>query len=159
MLLNRDNFAQYQLEHNFEHKQEGQSREVLSKVRNAVESSKSFFQQALADLDDWYRIVARDGTDGIGMPITPSEMQTLMNYMLKQCDYFSHVGFSTQLGLLGSLAVSEVGGEMVPKPKFKTKAEGRGSKYKKHVVVTEDKAWELRFSTIRQEDYFPDPNG
>lgn len=159
MLLNRDNFAQYQLEHNFDHKTEGQSREVLSKVRNATESSKAFFQQALADLDDWYRIISRDGTDGTGMLITPAEMQTLMNYMLKRCDYFSHVGFSTQLGLLGSLAVSEVGGEMCPKPKFKTKSEGKGRSYKKHVVVVDDKAWELRFHTIRQEDYYPDPNG
>lgn len=158
MILNRDNFASYQLEHNFEHKAEGQSREVLSKVRNATESSKSFFQQALSDLDDWYRIVARDGTDGTGMLIKPDEMQMLMNYMLKQCDYFSHVGFSTQLGLLGSLAISKVGGEMIPKPKFKTKSEGKGRTYKKHVVVTDDKAWELRFDTIRQEDYYPDPN-
>ncbi len=159
MDLNRDNFAMYQLEHNFEHKIEGQSQEVLSKVRDAVESSKSFFQQALADLDDWYRITARDGTEGVGMLVTPDEMQKVMNYMLKRCDYFAHVGNSTQLGLLGSLAVSKVGGELIPKPKFKTKAEGRGSKYKKHVVVTEDKTWELRYFSKRQEDYYPDPTG
>lgn len=159
MILNRDNFAMYQLEHSFEHKQEGQSREVLSKVRNAVESIKAFFQQALADLDDWFRITARDGTDGVGGLITPDEMQKVMNYMLKQADYFAHVGFSIQTGLLGSLSVSEVTGELVPKPKFKTRKEGKGSTYKKHVVVTDDKAWELRFMTIRQEDYYPDPNG
>lgn len=159
MNLNRDNFAMYQLEHNFEHKMDGQSKEVLSKVRNAVESSKAFFQQALADLDDWYRIVSRDGTEGIGMPIRPEEMQKLMNYMLKRCDYFSHVGEQTQLGLLGSLAVSKVGGEMVPKPKFKTKAQGKGAKYEKHVVVSDDKTWELRYGSKRQEDYYPDPTG
>ena len=158
MNLNRDNFLEYQLEHNFDHKQEGQSREVLSKVRNATESSKAFFQQALSDLDDWFRVIARDGTDGIGMPITPAEMQMLMNYMLKKADYFSHVGFVTQLGLLGSLAVSKVGGKMVPRPKFKTRTEGKGRTYKKHVVVTDDKTWELDFSTIRQENYYPDPN-
>lgn len=158
MLLNRDNFSMYQLEHNFAHKVEGQSREVLSKVRNATESSKSFFQQALSDLDDWFRTVARDGTDGIGMLITPDEMQTMMKYMLKQADYYSHVGYLTQLGLLGSLAISEVCGKMVPKPKFKVKSEGKGRTYKKNVVVTDDKAWELRFDTIRQEDAYPDPN-
>jgi len=159
MDLNRDNFASYQLDHNFEHKTEGQSKEVLSKVRNATESSKAFFQQALSDLDDWYRIVARDGGDAVGAAITPAEMQKLMNYMLKQCDYFSHVGFSVQLGLLGSLAISKVTGEMIPRPKFKTKSEGKGRSYKKNVVVSDDKAWELRFHTVRQEDYFPDPNG
>lgn len=158
MLLNRDNFSMYQLEQNFDHKKEGQSREVLSKVRNAVESSKSFFQQALADLDDWFRITASDGTDGIGMPITPNEMQRMLKYMLKKAGYYTHVGNQVQLGMLGALSVSEVGGELVPKPKFKTKAEGRGSRYRKIVVVSDDKAWELRFYNIRQEDYYPDPN-
>lgn len=159
MRLNDDNFNMYHLQHNFDHKVVGQSREVLSKVRNAVESSKAFFQQALSDLDDWYRITTRDGTDGTGMLITPAEMQTLQNYMLKQCDYFSHVGAQTQLGLLGSLAISEVSGEMISKPKFKTKGEGKGAKYKKHVVVDDEKTWELRYSDIRQEDYYPDPTG
>jgi hypothetical protein len=160
MRLNQDNYDMYHLQHNFDHKLPGQSREVLSKVRNAVESSKAFFQQALADLDDWYRITARTGDDeGTGMPVTPQEMQKLQNHMLKRCDYFSHVGAQTQLGLLGSLAVSEVGGQLISKPKFKTKAEGRGSKYKKHVVVSDDKSWELKYSDIRQEDYYPDPTG
>lgn len=159
MNLNRDNYAMYQLEHNFEHKMPGQSKEVLSKVRNATESSKAFFQQALADLDDWFRIAATDGTDGDGMLVKPIECQKILNYMLKRADYFSHVGASTQSGLLGSLAVSKVFGVLVPKPKFKTKGEGKGSKYKKHVVVTDDKTWELRFSDIRQENYYPDPTG
>lgn len=159
MLLNRDNYAMYQLEHNFAHKIEGQSREVLSKTRNATESSKAFFQQALADLDDWFRITARDGTDGTAMPIRPAEAQKMLGYMLKKADYFSHVGASTQSGLLGSLAISEVGGVMLPKPKFKTKAEGRGKAYKKHVVVSDEKTWELRFHNVRQEDYYPDPTG
>lgn len=159
MNFNRDNFASYQLEHDFSHKQEGQSREVLSKVRNAVESQKTIFQQALADLDDWYRIVASDGTEGIGMLIKPNEMQTLMNYMLRKADYFTHVGNQTQLGLLGSVSISKVGGKMVPKPKFKTKTEGKGRTYKKVVTVTDDKVWQLHFDDIRQEDYYPDPNG
>jgi hypothetical protein len=159
MALNRDNYAMYQLEHDFSHKLEGQSKEVLSKVRNAVESSKSFFQQALADLDDWFRITATDDTDGDAMLVKPAEMQKLLNYMLKKADYFSHVGASTQSGLLGSLAVSKVDGTLIPKPKFKTKAEGKGRAYKKHVVVSDDKTWELRFHNIRQENYYPDPSG
>lgn len=159
MDLNRDNYAMYQLEHDFSHKMQGQSKEVLSKTRNATESSKAFFQQALADLDDWYRITARDGSDGSGMLIRPEEMQKMLNYQMSRADYFSHVGASTQSGLLGSLAISKVRGELVPKPKFKTKSEGRGRGYKKHVVVEDDKTWELRFDNIRQEDYYPDPHG
>lgn len=159
MALNKDNYAMYQLEHSFAHKKEGQSKEVLSKTRNATESNKSFFQQALADLDDWYRIEATDGSKGDSLLVKPEEMQAVLNYMLGKADYFSHVGASTQSGLLGSLAISKVHGCMVPKPKFKTRAEGRGSKYKKHVVVSDDKTWELKFDNIRQEEWYPDATG
>lgn len=159
MNLNRDNYAMYQLEHDFSHKMKGQSKEVLSKVRNATESSKSFFQQALADLGDWYRITARDGSDGEGMVVKPEEMRMLMNYMLGRANYFSHVGASTQSGLLGSLAISRVSGVLIPKPKFKLKKEGKGARYKQTVIVSDDQTWELRFNDIRQEDYFPDPTG
>jgi hypothetical protein len=159
MLLNRDNFSMFQLEHSFEHKKEGQSREVLSKVRNAVESSKSFFQQALADIDDWFKItMLNPEDDGTGSPITPDEMKQMLKYMLKRAKYYGHVGNQVQLGLLGSLSISEIGGELVAKPKFKTKGEGKGSRYRKVVQVSDDKVWELRFYDIRQEDYYPDPN-
>src|SRR5581483_7048819 len=47
----------------------------------------------------------------------------------------------------------------IPRPRFRTRSEGKGFKYKKHVVVKDEKSWELRFTTIRQEDYYPDPNG
>lgn len=161
MELNRANYDQYQLKHDFSHKAKGQSTEVLSKVRNATESSKAFFQQALADLDDWFRVTSRSEYDpgGDGMPIKPEEMQCLLKYFLKQADYFSHVGASVQSGLLGSLSISKVHGVMVPKPKFKTKSEGKGARYKKHVVVSDDKTWELRLANIRQEDYYPDATG
>lgn len=155
MDLNRDNYAMYQMEHNFEHKQPGQSREVLSKTRSATESSKSFFQQALADLDDWFRIEASDGTDGSAMPVTPAEMQKLLGYFLKRADYFSHVGASTQSGLLGSLAISRVGGKLICRPKFVARGSGKGTRYKKHVYASDEKTWELRFDNIRQEDYYP----
>lgn len=159
MDLNKDNFAMYQLEHDFTHKMEGQSKEILSKVRNATEQIKSFFQQALADLDDWWRITASQGGDGDEMMIQPAEMEKLLNFMLKRADYFGHVGNSCQLGLLGSLSVSKVRGEMVPKPKFTVRKEGRGKAYKKNVVMIEDKSWELRFDDMRQENWYPDPTG
>lgn len=159
MALNKENYSMYHLEHDFSHKKKGQSREILSKTRNAVESSKSFFQQALADLDDWFRITTLDGQSENQMEVRPEEMQKLLNFMLKRADYFSHVGASTQSGLLGSVAISKVRGELVPKPKFITKAKGRGGSYKKHVVVIENKTWELRFDDIRQEDFYPDSTG
>ena len=160
MDLNKANFDMYQLKHDFSHKKKGQSKEVLSKTRNATEQIKANFQQALADLDDWFRVTARDGSDGEAMLITPAEGQKVLGYMLKRADYFSHVGNSVQSGLLGSLAVSKVRGELIPKPRFRVKGNGKkGAAYKKNVEMIEDKTWELRFDIIRQENYYPDPSG
>lgn len=159
MDLNRANYSMYQMEYDFSHKTHGQSKEILSKTRNATEEIKSFFQQALADLDDWWRCTATDGTDGTAMLIRPEEIEKLTNFMLKRADYFSHVGNSVQSGLLGSLAVSKIYGCLRSKPKFITRKEGKGKNYQKHVVAVEDKAWELKFSTVRQQDYYPDPHG
>lgn len=156
MELNRDNYSMYQMQHDFSGKKVGQSTEVLSKTRNATEQIKSFFQQSLADLDDWFKVVPNNGTDGSSMVIRPEEIQKLTNYMLGKADYFSHVGASVQQALLGSLAISKIQGKMITKPKYVTKKEGRGRSYAKHVVAIEDKTWELKFGQIRQEDYYPD---
>lgn len=159
MALNRDNYRMYQLDYDFSHKQKGQSKEVLSKVRNAVEQIKSYFQQALADLGDWFAVETSDGSEGDAMLVKPEEMQKLMTYFLGRADYFSHVGKSMQSGLLGSVAVSKVRGELIPKPKFVARKKGKGKSYQNNVVLIEDKTWELRFDDIRQEDYYPDPTG
>lgn len=159
MMLNSDNFSMYQLEHDFSHKQKHQSKEVLGKTRLATENIKSFFQQALVDLDDWHRVCARDSSDGSAMKVKPEEAQKLLNHMLKRAGYYSHVGNSVQNGLLGSLMVSKVHGCMKAKPKFVSRKEGRGKNFKKHVVMIEDKTWELEFDIMRQENYYPDPSG
>lgn len=155
MALNKDNFEMYQLKHNSNHKAAGQSDEVLAKTRNATEQTKAFFQQSLADLGSWFRVQARNDKDQT--IIKPEEAQKLLAYMLDRADYFSHIGNSVQSGILGSLSISKIGGELTSKPKFKTRAEGKGKNYKKHVVAIDEKVWELRFQEIRQENYFPDP--
>lgn len=157
MLLNRDNYEMYQLRHDFSHKRRGQSTEVLSKQRMAVEQIKSFFQQALTDVGEWWTCSAKDGTEGEGMVLKPYEVFLLTNYMLKKADYFSHVGLTIQSALLGSLAITKVHGQLKPKPKFKTREEGRGKSYRIYVEAIEDKSWELKFDMIRQENYYPDP--
>ncbi len=158
MELNRENFAMYQMQHDFSQKAPGQSKEIIAKTRNAVEQIKSNFQQAVADLGDWYRTTSRSGKDD-ALLIKPEEMQKLMNYFLNKAGYFSHIGNSVQSGLLGSLSITKVSGAMVPKPRFIVRKEGKAKSYKKNVVMIEDKTWELRLYIIRQEDYFPDPTG
>lgn len=153
MQLNRDNYAMYQLRHDFSHKNEGQSKEVLSKTRNATEQIKSFFQQSLADLDDWWKITAADGTEGQEMLIRPEEMYKITNYMLKEADYFSHVGKLLQMGLLGSLSIAKVHGKLINKPIYKVRKKGK----EKNVEMVDNYTWVLCLDEIRQEDYYPDP--
>jgi hypothetical protein len=157
MALNRDNYDMYHLRHDFSHKKDGQSTEILSKQKMAVEQIKSFFQQALCDLGEWWRAVPADGSSGELMLIRPEEIQKLTNHMLQKANYFSHVGNSVQSALLGSLAVTKVHGCMESKPKYKVRSEGRGKSFKKYVEAVEDKTWQLALDIIRQENYFPDP--
>lgn len=161
MLLNDDNYDAFHLRHDFSHKRQGQSTETLAKVRNATEQITSMFQQSLADLDDWWNITPLEGSPhGENLPVSPEEAKKLMNYMLKRADYFSHVGSSVQSAVLGSLAISKVHGELIPKPRFVVRKNGkRGKEAKKFVVVEDNKTWELRFADLRQRDYYPDPTG
>lgn len=156
-LLNRDNYDMFQMRHDFSHKKEGQSTEILSKQRMAVTQITSFFQQALVDLGEWWKASAKDGTDGEGMLILPWEIQKLTNYMLKKANYYSHVGNAVQSALLGSIAITRPGGCLRYKPKFTVKKSGRGKDYKKTVETTDEKTWGLSLDIIRQENYFPDP--
>lgn len=157
MRYNQDNYDMYHLRHNFAHKNEGQSKEVLSKTRNATEQIKSFFQQSLADLDDWWKTEAEDGSAGENMLIRPEEIHKLTNHMLKKTDYFSHVGKLLQRGLLGSLSIAKVHGKLCPSPKYSVAEVKKGRSKEKVVEMSEEKYWELKIEEIRQEDYFPDP--
>ena len=160
MLLNKDNYAMFQLKHDFAHKEPGQSMEVLPKQRMAIEQTKSFFQQAIADLGEWFDIKLKDySIPEEALPIKPYEAKCLLTYMQKQASYFSHVGNSLQSGLLGSLIITKTTGKMTPKPKFVVRNEGKGKSHKKNVEKVEDKSWQLKPYVVRQEDYYPDPTG
>ncbi len=158
--LTQDNYDMYHLRHDFSHKNEGQSTELLSKQRMAVESTKSFFQQALADISEWFDVEHRDPTlDEGAMLIKPHEVKKLIEFQLTQSRYFNHVGLCVQRGLLGGVMISKTHGKLVPKHKFAVKKEGKGKSFKKSVVAVDDKSWQLSYSRIRNEDFNPDPTG
>lgn len=160
MEQNKENFEAYHMKHDFSHKLDGQSREVLSKPRMTVEQGKSFFQQSLADLGDFFDIEMRDHvTNEELMSIRPEEAKKLLAYQLEKMNYFGHVGDFVQSGLLGALIITKTHGKMVSKPKFKVKESGKGKNMKKNVEMVDDKTWCLDYATIRPEDYFPDPTG
>jgi hypothetical protein len=156
---NKDNYDMFHLRHDFSHKQEGQSQDVLSKQSMAVESIKSFFQQALADIGDWWKAETPFPDNEEMMLIRPHEITKMTNYMLEKNKYFSHVGNSIESALLGSLCISKTYGQLKDKPKFVSKKSGRGKSLKRWVEKIEDKTWELKHAIVRQDNFFPDPSG
>lgn len=158
MDLNRYNFEMYHLEHDFSEKNEGQSTEVLPKEKMAVETTKSYFQQALADIGEWWRIVwTETGKNSAESPITPEEVYKMTNYMLKKAKYFDHIGDTVWYALLGALGITQITGKMRTKPKYTVRKEGKGESYRKILEMTEDKTWELALNEIPQTNYYPDP--
>lgn len=159
MNRNKNNYDMFHLRHDFSHKEEGQSQEILSKQSMAVEQTKSFFQQALADLGEWWTAeVCYPDAEKL-MLIRPHEITKLTNYMLECTRYFSHVGNSIESALLGSLVISKATGKLASKPKYIARKRGRGKKLKKWLERIEDKTWEIKFDIVRQENYYPDPTG
>lgn len=159
MDLNENNFEMYHLQHDFSHKKEGQSREILGKQSMAVEQIRSFFVQALVDIGDWWKVEFESGKENPAALIQPHEIFKLTNYLLEKAGYFSHVGNAIQSALLGSLAVTKVWGKEVPKPKYVSRKEGKGKDFKRKLIKEEDKTFRLQFDIVRQENYYPDPTG
>ena len=156
---NKENFDMFHLKHDFGHKEEGQSTEVLAKQSQAVEQIKSFFQQALADLGEWWKCEPHWPDNEQQMKIRPHEITKLTNYFLTEAKYFSHVGNSIQSALLASLCITKTHGRLVPKPRYVARSKGKGKNYKKWLEKIEDKTWEMKFDIVRAENYFPDPTG
>lgn len=159
MSLNEDNYDTFHLRHDFSHKKEGQSTEVLSKQSMAVEQIKSFFQQALADIGEWWSAESCYADNEQGMLVRPHEITKLTNHLLEKARYFSHVGNSIESALLASLVISKTYGTMRAKPRFVARKKGRGKSLKRWVEKIDDKTWEMQFRIVRAENFYPDPSG
>lgn len=159
MARNKENFDMFHLEYDFSAKNKGQSQEVLSKQSMAVEQIRSFFQQALVDIGDWWSAEAQDPSSAEGMSIRPEEITKLTNHFLEQATYYSHVGNCVQSALLASLGISKTYGCLKAKPKYVVEEKGRGKKYRKVLKKIDEKAWNLKFDVVRAENYYPDPTG
>lgn len=159
MSKNQNNYAMFNLKHDFSHKEDGQSEEILSKQSMAVEQTKSFFQQALADLGDWWSAECIYPGGDEGMLVRPHEITVLTTRKLEEALYFSHVGNSIETALLASVVCTKTYGCEKPKPRFVSRKKGRGSKLKRWVERVDDSTWALEFKIVRAENYYPDPTG
>lgn len=159
MALNKENYDCFHLKHDFSHKEEGQSQEVLPKQSRAVEEVKASFQQALADLREWWKAEVCYPDMEQAMIIRPHEITKLTNFMLEQDRYFSHVGNCVESAMLASLAISKCTGKLIPKPKYVSRKKGRGKNLKRWLEKIDNKTWQLHFECVRAENYYPDPTG
>ncbi len=156
---NKNNFDMYHLRHDFSHKEAGQSQEILSKQAMAVEQTKAFFQQSLADFGEWWSAESCYPDAEVAMKVKPHEITKLSDYMLGRANYYSHVGNEVGEALLASLAIAKVSGRLISKPKFVARKKGRGAGLKRWVEKTDDKTWELKLDIVRADNYYPDPSG
>lgn len=159
MQMNRENYDAFHLRYDFSHKEEGQSREVLAKQAMAVEQNKSFFQQSLADFGEWWKANAAYPDADLIMPIRSHEITKVCDHLLEEANYFSHVGNSIESAMLGALVISKLSGCRKKKPKFVARKKGRGKALKRWVDKIDDETWIPRFSVVRQDNYYPDPDG
>lgn len=156
---NKENYDMFHLRHDFSHKKEGQSQEILSKQAMTVERTKATFQQALANLSDFWKLELCYPEFEQSMAIRPHEIEKMTNYQLERANYFNHVGNEVESALLASLAITKVTGKLCPKPKYVSKKKGRGPSLKRWIEKIDNKTWELNLSLVRADNYYPDPKG
>lgn len=156
---NKVNFDTYHSRQDFSYKEKGQSQEFLPKVFIAVEQNAANISQALVDWD-WFRIYPAPGLSEDNLKIKPYEIQKILTRQLQKTNFMTKMNDLVKLGYLGSLMVAKVHGKFVSKATYNvvSKQQGDGS-YKKILQKKENKKWQLEISTVRQQDWRPDPTG
>lgn len=157
MEQNKENFNLYHGRHDFSHKIAGQSRETLNMQAMAVESTASFFQQALVDEGEWWNAQAKDPRTEEKMKVPVDVIRDLTQDQLEKADVLRHVGLATKSGLLGALQITKIDGEYVSLPAYVTTRDPKTRKAK--IRKLSKKSWRLKLSVIPQKNYYPDPTG
>lgn len=157
MRLNVKNFDCFHYRQDFSHKIEGQSREFLPKQALAVEQIVSFFQQALVEIGEWYGVEKAPGV--VDALFTDREVRLLLNRQLEKAGLLAFVGDGIKLGLLGSLIISKIHGELKMAPVYYTELKQGPEKNKQVLKRAEKRTWQLKLDLVRQEDFYPDPSG
>lgn len=157
MQQNKQNFDVYHGRHDFSHKLEGQSRETLNMQAMAVESTCSFFQQALIDEGDWFDIRALDPANEERLKVRPEIVHDLIQHELERAKMLRHVGLGVKSGILGALWITKVHGEYKPIPAYVVNRDP--SSRKARLKKVDKKSWQLRLDVVNQQHYYPDPTG
>lgn len=154
---NKVNYDAYHSRQDFSYKEKGQSQEFLPKVFIAVEQNAAGITQALVDWD-WFRVYPAPGFTEDHLKIKPGEIHKILSRQLQKAGFMTKMNEFVKLGFLGSLMVAKVHGKYVAKAKFAAdKQKQRDGSYKTKLVKKEDKKWQLEISSVRQQDWRPDP--
>ena len=156
---NKENFDVYHLNQDFSHKDEGQSQEFLPRQSMGVEQIAAFIHQGLLESGEWFKVDLNPGV--VNPVINANEAQMITNRQLEKAGFSQMVHDSLKLGQLGSLMIVKVHGKRVPTPRYFVKEEfdSANKKIKKQLMLDEKDIWQLNFSLIRHEDFYPDPTG
>jgi hypothetical protein len=158
MLMNKKNFDSYHLKQDYSHKNKGQSQEFLPNQSMAVEQLVAFFQQALIDLGNWFRVERLPQSKDQDKVIKDSDIEAIVRRQLEKVDFMSFIGDALKSGFLGALMVIKVHGKTVESPRFVAYSDLEGGK--KDKIRREDKkVWQLAVDLIRQADFHVDPTG
>lgn len=150
---NRINYDTYHLRQDFSHKKTGQSTEFLAKQQTAVDQLTSFLTQGLIDIGVWFGVTEEFG---IEQPLFQNhEIEKLLKRQLEKNKFPWLLNDTLQTGLLASLMICKVGGELVSDPQFFAEPgpEGSGQRLKRVDIPN----WQLKLSLVRPENWYPDP--
>lgn len=157
---NKVNYDAYHSRQDYSYKEKGQSQEFLPKMFIAVEQGANSIQQGLVDMGEWFRVYPAPGMVEEQLKIRPGEVLQILKRQLEHARYMTKVGDSVKLGFLGALMIAKVHGHYKPKQTYTVERElGKDGSYKKKLLKSEDKVWQLAIDLVRQQDWRPDPTG
>jgi len=160
MRLNRLNFESFHHRADMSHKKAGQSKEFLPKQSLAVEQIVAFFEQGLIESGDWFNVETEPGIVEDAALLKSDDVRKILQQHLDKNNFVEFVSDSVKLGLLGSLMIAKVRGELVDNPSFKAETkEFPDGTFKRVLKKQFNNTWELKLDLIRQEDWYPDPTG
>jgi len=147
MRMNERNRAAFHGRQDWSHKQAGQSMEFLPKTASSVEQFSAFIKRGLTQFGDWFSVDMPEDVD-LSSDDVRELLKSYLNVMPAGYNKTTSAALvlsdAAKVGLMESLIIIKVHGELVERPRR------YGKKFK---------AWRLRWDLIPTEDYYPDPTG
>lgn len=156
VMQTRENWDVFWGRQDFSHKSAGQSREVLSMQKMAVEETAAFFQQSLIDLgSSWWDPDPKHPKNLHAMKVTPDMVKAVTQLQLDKADIYNHISNGIKSGLLGSVVITKVHGDKYCVPRYVATRDKKKREAK--LSIEEKYGWKLRLDTVSQFNYYPDP--